>query len=173
MPPSVIFFIPSILLSAKNGSNKLFLRLHDVTFSWYRFILTGRSYQFFKHTVFNRHCISNASNLLLCIIIHSMFMALHNFLCLVTYSFDEVIPPYWQPISHKDTRLSLLYQYFYGKCSEKLHSLVSLVQTFTPKTFHSMYTGMSSFHSYSIRQLLSKSCRLVEWSPKRRLNWLL
>lgn len=46
---------------------------------------------------------------------------------------------------HYIARLSLLY-YFHGKSSDKLHSLVSAILTFSAKTYHTMYTETNYLH---------------------------
>lgn len=57
-----------------------------------------------------------------------------------------------QPFSyrHKVASLSLLYQYAHGKSSDKLQSLVTLVQTFTAKTQCAIYTEEDHSHSFYI-----------------------
>lgn len=51
--------------------------------------------------------------------------------------------PFDNPLSHrcKVANLSLFYRYFNVKYHDELHSIVPLVQTFTPKTHHAIYAG--------------------------------
>lgn len=46
--------------------------------------------------------------------------------------------------------LSLLYRYYYRRCWDKLHFLVPLVQTFTARTYHTMFMVANPPHSICV-----------------------
>lgn len=61
---------------------------------------------------------------------------------------------YFPPYNHfphrwNGTSPSLIY-YLHGKCSDKLHSLIPPVQTFTAMIHHMMYTGTNNAYSICI-----------------------
>lgn len=84
-------------------------------------------------------------------------------------------PPY-NPFSHRQNIASLspLHHYFHQKCSDKPHSLVPSVQTFTVHTHHAMSTMVKHPNSLGkqeglFRPLLAKKCYFVEGTPERML----
>lgn len=74
------------------------------------------------------------------------FKSVYTVLWMMIYFQSQSYFPYRQ----NTTDLSLLYHYFYGKCSDKLHFILSLVQTFTVRSHHATIHKVVSSSSYSI-----------------------
>lgn len=85
-----------------------------------------------------------------------------------------------QILSHSQiaARPSLLHLYSYSKCFKELDSLDPLVQTFTTRTRHAMFTVTSHRHSIIVTIVRSstetvspRNCYFVEQTPGRMLAW--
>lgn len=79
--------------------------------------------------------------------------------------FESVLPCGWLIVLHPSTPFfyeqdfsnpSRLYCYFYGRCSVKLHFPVLPIQTFTTRTYHTMYTKSIHCHYIHIPLVRSK-----------------
>lgn len=60
------------------------------------------------------------------------------------------------PFSKPSHQLLIIYQYFHGKCSHELHSLVPTVDTFTAETYHVTSTESKYHHFVCVPKVRTK-----------------